>query len=195
MRDAPDCTLEGLLVDLVMEYGENGLEVKAANDDDADDGMPIAISGDLQYMSLPCMSTVKGMAYLIYWIYGDIYTQSETGQSKRIRQGLNCCMNPDQAAERSHPNQDSTKREQKPKGEAHDGPVRYDCVMVNTGDCLHHATSFLLRADYMCYTRSAITTDWFVVRCTKAKHQERSCRPHFELLGRAQVSLSMRKEV
>ena len=48
MGDAPNCTLEGLLVDLVVEYRENGLQVKGANDDNANDGMPIAIAGDLQ---------------------------------------------------------------------------------------------------------------------------------------------------
>lgn len=49
--DAPDCTLESLLVDLVVEKCESGLEVKAANDDDANDGMAIAFSGDLQCVS------------------------------------------------------------------------------------------------------------------------------------------------
>ena len=47
MRDSPDCPLGVLFVLLVMEDGEDGLEVKAADDDDADDRMSVAFSGDL----------------------------------------------------------------------------------------------------------------------------------------------------
>ena len=48
--DGPDCALGGLAVDFVVEDCENGLEVQAADDDDADDGMSVAFSGDLQYV-------------------------------------------------------------------------------------------------------------------------------------------------
>ena len=47
MGDAPDRTLQGLLVHLVVEKCENGLEIKGADDDDANDGMAIAFSSDL----------------------------------------------------------------------------------------------------------------------------------------------------
>ena len=50
MGDGPDCALGGLAVGFVVEDCENGLEVQAADDDDADDGMSVAFSGDLQYV-------------------------------------------------------------------------------------------------------------------------------------------------
>ena len=83
-------------------------------------------------------------------------------------------MNPDQATERRHPDQDSTKREQESEGKAHECSVRYDCMVAKTVVFLHDAAFFLLRADYDCYKRSTNTNDWLVLRCTEAKNQEQS---------------------
>lgn len=87
-------------------------------------------------------------------------------------------MNPDQAAERSHPDKDSAKREQEGKGEAHDCPVGYDCIMSNIAHHLHHATSVstssLLRADQTCYKTLGITEDELVARYTEAESQEQN---------------------
>ncbi len=60
MGDGPDCPLVCLAVHLVVEDGKNGLEVKAANDDDANDGMAVAFSGDLPDMSFSCTGIMKG---------------------------------------------------------------------------------------------------------------------------------------
>ena len=51
MGDGPDCPLVRRPVRLVVEDGEDRLEVQAADDDDADDRMAVAFSGDLPDMS------------------------------------------------------------------------------------------------------------------------------------------------
>ena len=53
-------------------------------------------------------------------------------------------MNPDQATERSYPNQNSSEREQESKGKAHDCPMGYVRVMPND---VPHAAALLLRVD------------------------------------------------
>ena len=53
-------------------------------------------------------------------------------------------MEPDQAREGSHADQDRTEGEQEGKGEAHDGPVRYDGVVP---EFTHRSGSALLGKD------------------------------------------------